>query len=109
MKIILDESVPQKLRLLIKGGHTVVTTWYQGWSGLKNGALLNAAKQAGFDLFITADQELSYQQNLTGRKMALVVLSTNNWAFVKAHIAGIMVAVEAATPGSYTEVDVPED
>jgi predicted nuclease of predicted toxin-antitoxin system len=109
MKILLDESVPQKLRLIIEGGHTVVTAWYQGWSGLKNGALLNAAEQAGFDLFITADQELSYQQNLTGRKMALVVLSTNNWTFVKAHIAGIMVAVEAATAGSYTEVHVPHE
>jgi hypothetical protein len=43
MKIILDESVPQNLRLLIAGGHTVVTAWYQGWSGLKNGALLDAA------------------------------------------------------------------
>jgi len=53
MKIILDESVPQKLQLLVEGGHTVVTTWYQGRSGLKNGALLNAAEQAGFDLFIT--------------------------------------------------------
>ena len=83
MKILLDESVPQKLRLIIEGGHTVVTAWYQGWSGLKNGALLNAAEQAGFDLSITADQESSYQQNLTGRKMALVVLSTNNWAFVR--------------------------
>jgi hypothetical protein len=66
MKIILDESVPQKLRLLIVDGHTVVTTWYQGWSGLKNGALLTEAEAAGFDLFITADQELTYQQNLTG-------------------------------------------
>jgi len=56
MKIILDESVPHKLRLLIEGGHTVVTTWFQGWSGLKNGALLNAAEDAGFDLFITSDQ-----------------------------------------------------
>jgi hypothetical protein len=64
MKIILDESVPQNLRLLIGGGHTVVTAWYQGWSGLKNGALLDAAEAAGFDLFITADQEMSYQQNL---------------------------------------------
>jgi hypothetical protein len=45
MKIILDESVPQNLRLLIEGGHTVVTVWFQGWSGLKNGVLLNAAKQ----------------------------------------------------------------
>jgi predicted nuclease of predicted toxin-antitoxin system len=109
MKILLDESIPQRLRLIIEGGHAVVTVWYQGWSGLKNGALLNAAEEAGFDLFITADQELSYQQNLTGRKMALVVLSTNNWEFVKAHIAGIIVAVEAATPGSYTEVKVPEN
>jgi hypothetical protein len=107
MKIILDESVPQKLRLLIEGDHTVVTTWFQGWSGLKNGALLNAAEDAGFELFITAEQEMSYQQNLKGRKMALVVLSTNNWASVKAHIVGIMAAISAAKPGSYTEVEVP--
>jgi hypothetical protein len=45
----------------------VVTTWYQGWSGLKNGALLTATEGAGFDLFITADRELTYQQNLTHR------------------------------------------
>jgi hypothetical protein len=106
MKIILDESVPQKLRLLIEG-HTVVTAWYKGWSGLQNGALLDAAEQAGFELFITADQELSYQQNLTGRKMALVVLSTNNWDFIKAGIGEIIAAVDAATPGSYTEVKIP--
>jgi predicted nuclease of predicted toxin-antitoxin system len=78
MKILLDESVPQKLRLLIEGSQTVATAWFQGWSGLKNGALLDVAEEAGFELFITADQELSYQQNLTGRKIALVVLSTNN-------------------------------
>jgi len=107
MKIILDESVPQKLRLLIDG-HMVVTTWFQGWSGLKNGALLTAAEEAGFDLFITADQEISYQQNLTGRKMALLVLSTNNWDFVKAAAGKIMASVNAITPGSYTEIDIPE-
>lgn len=72
MKIILDESVPQKLRLLIEG-HTVVTVAFQGWSGLKNGALLKAAEEAGYELFITADQEIRYQQNFTGRKMALLV------------------------------------
>ncbi|MBZ2187335.1 MAG: hypothetical protein K7J46_21750 [Bryobacter sp.] len=59
MKIILDESAPQKLRLLIDSRHIVVTTWYQGWSGFKNGALLAAAEEAGFDLFLTADQEIS--------------------------------------------------
>ena len=107
MKIILDESVPQNLRLLIGGGHTVVTAWYQGWSGLKNGALLDAAEAAGFDLFITADQEMSYQQNLTGRQMALVVLSTNNWSFIKAGIGEIVAAIDAAAPGSYAEVEIP--
>ncbi len=107
MNIILDESTPQKLRLLIEDHHTVTTTWYQGWSGLKNGELLNVAEAAGFELFITADQELKYQQNLKGRKLALLVLSTNNWERIKAHITGIIAAVNAATPGSYTEVEVP--
>jgi hypothetical protein len=107
MRIILDESVPQKLRMLIEG-HTVVTAWYQGWSGLKNGALLDAAEQAAFELFITADQALGYRQNLTGRKLALIVLSTNNWDFIKAAIARITVLIDALTPGSYTEVEIPE-
>jgi len=107
MRIILDESVPQNLRLIIEGGHTVVTAWYQGWSGLKNGALLDVAEAAGFDLFITADQSMSYQQNLTGRKMALVALSTNNWSFIKAGIGAVMAAIQAAQPGSYTEVEIP--
>ncbi len=106
MKIMLDESVPQKLRLLIDGGHAVFTTWYQGWSGLKNGALLAAAEEAGFDLFITADQELTYQQNLTGRQMAVLVLSTNNWDRVKAGITQIGEAIEATTPGGYGEVQI---
>ncbi len=106
MKIILDESTPQKLRLLINASHTVVTTWFQGWSGLKNGALLSAAEAAGFDLFITADQELSYQQNLTGRKMALLVLSTNNWGLIKAHIVQILAAINSATPGSFAFVNI---
>ena len=73
MKVILDESTPQKLQLLIDARHTVVTTWFQGWSGLKNGALLCAAEAEGFELFITADQELSYQQNLAARKIALLL------------------------------------
>ena len=89
-------------------GHVVVTTWFQGWSGLKNGALLTAAEEAGFDLFVTADQEISYQQNLTGRKMALLVLSTNNWDFIKAAIGKIMPAIDGAMPGSCAEIEIPE-
>lgn len=109
MKILLDESVPQKLRLLIGGGHTVATAWFQGRSGLKNGALLEAAEQAGFELFLTADQELMYQQNLSGRKIAILVLSTNNWELAKANAARIVAAIGTTTPGSYREVQIPLD
>jgi hypothetical protein len=106
MRIILDESVPQKLRLLIDSRHTVMTTWFQGWSGLKNGALLGAAEDAGFDLFVTADQELSYQQNLIGRKIAVLVLSTNNWSVIRDRVAEIAAAIDAATSGSFAFVDI---
>jgi hypothetical protein len=69
---------------------------------------LNAAEEAGFDLFITADQEISYQQNLKGRKMALLVLSTNNWEHIKAGVAEITAAIKAVTPGGYAEVEIPD-
>ena len=72
MKILLDESVPQKLRLLIDRSHAISTTAFQKWSGLKNGALLTTAEESGFDLFVTADQELTYQQNFAERKLALI-------------------------------------
>src|SRR5205823_14869979 len=87
-----DENSPRrecstKLRLLIDGHHTVITVWFQAWSGLKNGALLIAAEEGGFDLLITADQQIRHQQNLKGRKMALLVLSRNNWGRIISAIA----------------------
>ncbi len=106
MRILLNESTPQKLRLLIDNRDTVATTWFQGWSGLKNGALLAAAEEAGFDLFITADQELSYQQNLTGRRLAMLDLSTNNWGVVKQQIGAITTAIDTAAPGSFGFVEI---
>jgi hypothetical protein len=105
MNIILDESVPQKLRLLIDG-HAVATVAFQGWSGLKNGALLKAVEEAGFQLFIRADQEISYQQNLSGRKLAMLVLSTNNWDRIKAGASRIVTAIEDVKPGGYVEVEI---
>ena len=71
--ILLDESLPQKLRSLLADRYRVVTTWYQGWSGLQNGELLDAAEGAGFDLFLSADQQLSCQQNLAGRRIAVLI------------------------------------
>lgn len=73
---------------------------------MSNGDLLAAAEQAGFDLLVTADKNMRYQQNLTGRRIALVVLSTPQWPIVKLHLEKIAAAVNAATPGSYIEVNL---
>jgi hypothetical protein len=63
-------------------------------------------KNVGFDMFITADQELSHQQNLTGRNIAVLVLSTNNWSVVKEQVAEITAAIDTATPGSFVFVEI---
>jgi hypothetical protein len=69
--------------------------------------LLNQAERAGFDVLLTADKNMRYQQNLAGRGIALVVLSTPQWPVVRLHLERITAAVNAATPGSYVEVDLP--
>ncbi len=78
-----------------------------GWDRLTNGHLLVAAEKAGFDLLLTADKNMRYQQNLAGRKIALVVLGNSPWPIVRLHIDEIVAAVNAATPGSFVEVEIP--
>jgi hypothetical protein len=75
----------------------------------KNGDLLTAAEAAAFDVMVTSDKSIKYQQNLTGRKIALVVLSQGRWRLIRQRLETIAVAVDAATPGSYTEVEIPID
>ena len=96
--------MPQPLRLRLVG-HTVITATYQGWAGKSNGELIALAETAGFDVMVTADQNLSYQQNMQGRKLALVVLSTPNKKRVLVNAPRILAAVNAAEAGSYTFVD----
>jgi len=72
-----------------------------------DGVLLDAAEAAGFELFVTADKNIRYQQNLTGRKIAIVVLGNAQWPILRRHVERVVAAVNAATPGSYAEVDVP--
>ena len=78
-----------------------------GWDRLTNGELLTAAEEAGFDLFLTTDKNIRYQQNLTDRGIAIVVLGTSQWPTVRLHVERVAVAVSAARPGSYTEVEIP--
>ena len=104
-RILLDESLPQALRFQLTG-HTVLTSAYQGWAGKLNGELVTLAEAEAFDLMVTADQNLSYQQNMQGRKLALVVLSTPNKTRVLASVASILAALDEADMGSYTFIDI---
>jgi hypothetical protein len=84
----------------------VITAKDRGWDTLSNGDLLVAAERAGFDVVVTADKNMRYQQNLAGRRIALVVLGTPQWPIVKLHLEKIAAAVNAATAGSYIEVEL---
>jgi hypothetical protein len=107
MRVLFDHSVPApRIRFLV--GHTVAKAKDQKWDTLSNGDLLNAAEGAGFDVLLTADKNIRYQQNLESRRIALVVLSTPQWPLVKRHVEKIVHAVNAATPGTYVEVDIPK-
>jgi hypothetical protein len=76
-----------------------------GWARLTNGDLLNAAEAENFDVMITADQNLAYQQNLRNRKLALVVLGTNKLSLLERRAKPIVEAVDTATVGSYQFVE----
>jgi hypothetical protein len=107
MLILFDHGTP---RGLIRGlpGHTIVTAQSRGWDRLSNGALLKAAEEAGFDLLLTTDRRIQYQQNLAGRKIAIVVLTgTTKWSRVRLHFERIAAVVSGAMPGSYAEVEIP--
>ena len=88
-------------------GHTVKEARAQGWDTLSNGDLLNAAEDAGFDVLLTTDKNLLYQQNLQGRRLAIVVLSKSRWSLVKPMMEQIAATVATTKPGSYTLVEIP--
>ena len=88
--------------------HEVNTFVETGWPiQLENGELLKAAEAAGYDALVTSDQNISYQQNLKGRNLALVVLGSNIWPIVSNHGAGIAAMADAATPGSFAFLEMP--
>lgn len=107
MLVLFDHSTPAPLRYALKG-HVVVEAIERGWERLLNGVLLDAAEAAGLP-FVTADKNIRYQQNLAGRKMALVVLGNAQWPVLRRHVGRVVAAVNAAIPGSYTEVEIPFD
>jgi predicted nuclease of predicted toxin-antitoxin system len=100
LRILFDKNVPYQLRQCLVG-HEVRTAAEQGWARLTNGELLKVAEEHGFEVMVTADQNLEYQQNLKGRKLALVVLSTNQITVLEKHPEKLVEAVDGVTAGSY--------
>jgi hypothetical protein len=106
MFILFDYGTPRGIARVLPG-HTVTRARERGWDTLSNGDLLAEPERTGFDVFLTTDKNIQYQQSLTGRRIAVVVLSTPQWPLVRLHTAKIAAAVNAVTPGSYAEVAIP--
>ena len=107
MLVLFDHGTPKGLARALSG-HTVHTAQSKGWDTLSNGALLDAAEEAGFDLLLTTDRRIRLQQNLRTRRIAFVVLTgSTKWSVVREHAARIAAAVASSTPGSYAEVEIP--
>jgi hypothetical protein len=107
MRILFDHSTPAPLRHALTT-HVVVEAVERGWEMLENGALLDAAEAEGFKIFVTADKNIRYQQNLAGRGIAVVILGNAQWPVLRRHVDRVVAALEEAMPGSYTEVEVPD-
>ena len=103
MRILLDQCTPAPLRSAL-AGHVVVTAYERGWSTLDNGDLLTAAEADGFDLMVSTDQNIRYQQKLAGRRIAILVLPTANWPNIRLHITKVTAAVQALPVGAYLEL-----
>ena len=104
MKILFDQGTPVPLSKYLTG-HTVKTVFELGWSNLQNGELLTKAEES-FDLFMTTDQQLRYQQNLTGRKLSIIVLMTTSWPRIRSRAVQVVNAVESIEPGEYLEISL---
>ena len=106
MLILFDHVTPSGIARFLPD-HTVTKAKDRGWDTLTNGDLLAEAERAGFDVLLTADKNMRYQQNLAGRRIALVVLSTPQWPLVRLHTERVAAAVNSASPGSYVEIEIP--
>ena len=105
MKILFDQGTPYPLRHHLRG-HTVKTAYEDGWSDLENGSLLRKAEEHGYELLITTDQNLRYQQNLTDRNLAVLVLMSTSWPRIKAKVDHVVRKVDDMGPGDYQEIAI---
>ncbi len=100
MKVLFDQGVPTPLRRYLPG-HLVDTAYEKGWSRLSNGDLIDVAEQEDYQVLITTDQNLSHQQNLRDRQLAILVLQSTSWPRIQSRIDDIRAAVDHIVPGEY--------
>jgi hypothetical protein len=106
MLILFDNGTPSPLRHALKN-HQVVEAIERGWDKLANGELITAAEASGFELLLTTDKNLRYQQNIAGRKIAFVVIGNQQWPVLRRYVDRVIAAVDAAKAGCFTEVEIP--
>ncbi len=106
MKILFDNGTPWPIAGSLTG-HEVSYSRRIGWHEMGNGELIEKAEEAGYDLLLSTDKNIRYQQNLAHRRIAIIVLTDQQWPNVRLHLEKIARAVDAATPGSYVEVEIP--
>jgi predicted nuclease of predicted toxin-antitoxin system len=106
MRVLFDNGTPRTLARFLIVRHMVTEARARGWAQLENDELLKAAEGAGFEVLITTDKNIRYRQNLHGRKIAIVVLGQGRWSLIRNRVDEVVDAVNAATPGSFTEVEI---
>jgi hypothetical protein len=107
MLILFDQGTPVGIRESLHG-HVIKTAQEQGWNRLLNGELLREAEEAGFDVLLTTDKNLVYQQNLSERKIAIVVLGRSRWSLIERVLERVVAVVDAAKPGTYNLIEISE-
>jgi len=106
VRVLFDQGTPVPLRTHLDP-HQIETAFERGWSTLKNGELLTLAQQEGFEVLVSTDSNLGYQQNLAGRKIAIVVLSSTSWPRIQKALAAVKDSIDTAKPGTIKEVHIP--
>lgn len=107
MLVLFDHGVPAPLEALLTR-HVVRKTKDLGWDTLMNGELLEAAEEAAFEVFVTTDKSIRYQQNLENRTIAIVVIGNSRWPVLQRYADRVVTAIDAAIPGTYIEVGIPD-
>lgn len=105
MRVLFDQGTPVPLRRHLPE-HRVDTAYERGWSQLRNSALLDRAEEDGYELLITTDQSLRYQQDLANRELAILVLMSTAWPRIRLRTAAIRAAIDEIGRGECMEVRV---